>query len=302
MGTNNVSTISDQDLLKEIGRRFEEKEASIQEMEFMTKKLLDLNEKTKKAEEVKSQFLSLIKNEFNNPISTLLSASGRLAQGRNLDKAPTMHRMMHMELLRLDFQLQNIFSASEIEAGEIGNDFSKLNLQGLYEDVLKTFSYQIEDKNLTPEIYIQTNSHFVSDNNKVTMILKNLLSNAIEFSYPNEVFRITFSERDEHFILEVYNRGETIQVDEKAKVYNRFVHFNRGEARAQSGLGLGLSVVRGFIEALDGDVDYFSEENRTTFTVSFPKITEADTTSLGGNDVMFEDFESNDGEDEFFEM
>ncbi len=51
-----IVEISDQDLLKEIGRRFEEKSASISEMEFLTKKLLEMNEKSKEAEEAKSIF------------------------------------------------------------------------------------------------------------------------------------------------------------------------------------------------------------------------------------------------------
>lgn len=68
-----ITETSDNDLLEEIKRRFDEKQASINEMEFMTKKLLDLNEKNKQAQDVKSKFLSLIKNEFNNPMSSLLN-------------------------------------------------------------------------------------------------------------------------------------------------------------------------------------------------------------------------------------
>jgi phosphopantetheinyl transferase (holo-ACP synthase) len=75
-----IQEISDKTLLDEISRRFAEKEASIKEMEFMTKKLLDMNEKTKEAEATKSKFLSLIKNEFNNPISTLLSLSKKIVE------------------------------------------------------------------------------------------------------------------------------------------------------------------------------------------------------------------------------
>lgn len=67
--------VTDNELLEEISRRFEEKKSSIKEMEFMTKKLLKMNDKYKHAQDVKSRFLSLIKNEFNNPMSSLLNIS-----------------------------------------------------------------------------------------------------------------------------------------------------------------------------------------------------------------------------------
>ena len=81
-----VAKISDKELLSEIGRRFEEKSASIAEMEFMTKKLLEMNEKSKEVEEAKSYFLSLIKNEFNNPLSSLLSFSKKLKSDMDVSR------------------------------------------------------------------------------------------------------------------------------------------------------------------------------------------------------------------------
>jgi len=66
-----IAKVNDTQLLKEIDRRFKEKASSIEEMEFLTKKLLEMNEKSKNIQEVKSQILSLVKNEFNNPLSSL---------------------------------------------------------------------------------------------------------------------------------------------------------------------------------------------------------------------------------------
>ena len=136
------------DTLKEVARRFEEKNASIVEMEFMTKKLLELNEKTKHAEAIKSQFLSLIKNEFNNPISSLLNLSHSVVTGKHLDKIRSISEMMEMELLRLDFQLKNIFAATEIEAGETANHFSLVNFRTVFDDAMASFPYLVEEKKL----------------------------------------------------------------------------------------------------------------------------------------------------------
>ena len=291
--------IKDAELLEEISRRFAEKEASIQEMEFMTKKLLDMNEKTKEAEATKSKFLSLIKNEFNNPISTLLNISNKLVRNQHPDKFETMSQMMHLELLRLDFHLKNIFSATEIEAGEIANDFSTIDVESLFNDTLDTFQYLIKDKNLTVELDKQTDETLVSDTQKLYMILLNLVSNACEFSYPDNAVNLVVKSTPEAFLITVEDRGEGIKIEDKKEIYNRFTQFHSGETRPYSGLGLGLSVTRAFVEALDGEIDYESQKGHTVFTVTLPKIDPATASnSIGANEFMFDDF----GDDDMVEM
>jgi signal transduction histidine kinase len=284
--------LSDQELLGEISRRFDEKEASIKEMEFMTKKLLEMNEKTKAAEATKSKFLSLIKNEFNNPISTLLNISKKLVEKKNQEKFEAMSQMMHLELLRLDFHLKNIFNATEIEAGEIANDYSVINFESIYTDVMDSFRYLIEDKRLKVSLTVEQTGDFVSDAQKVYMILLNILSNACEFSYPEKEVLVRFKELKENFCIEVEDFGEGIFVEDKKEIYNRFTQFHKGETRPYSGLGLGLSVARALVEALDGDIDYESSKGHTTFTLYLPKTDQKDaSTSLGSNEFMFDDFD-----------
>lgn len=289
---NSIQKLSDKELLVEISRRFEEKEASIKDMEIMTKKLLQLNEKTKEAEASKSKFLSLIKNEFNNPVSTLLSMGRKLVEKKNTDKFDEISNMMNLELLRLDFHLKNIFCATEIEAGEIANDYSTVDINDIYKDVLPSFKYIIEDKKLKVSIEIETESQFVSDAQKFYMIMLNIISNACEFSYPDKNVNVKFSEGAERFYLKVEDFGEGILIKQKKDIYNRFTQFHAGETRPYSGLGLGLSVAREFVEALDGEIDYTSVKGHTVFTVSLPKLNPENTSaSLGANEFMFDDFD-----------
>jgi signal transduction histidine kinase len=291
----NVQKLTDQELLGEIGRRFEEKSASIQEMEFMTKKLLELNERTKQAESIKSQFLSLIKNEFNNPISSLLNLANMITARKHPDKFEQMSAMLHMELLRLDFQLKNIFSATEIEAGEIGSDYSTINFRSIYEDVLTSFKYLITEKNLTVALDRCEDEGFVSDAHKVYMILLNLVSNACEFSYPDAKVGVSLKKIEAGYRISVEDTGEGVDVKYINEIYNRFTKFSSGKTRAHAGLGLGLSVARGLAEALDGEIFAESEEGYTLFCVDLPEVDSAGVgASEGGNEFLFDDFGDDD--------
>jgi signal transduction histidine kinase len=287
-----MSNVSDDNLLKEISRRFEEKQASIAEMEFMTKKLLTLNEKNQNSQKVKSKFLSLIKNEFNDPMSSLLNIVNMMIKKSDNEKISTLSDMMKKELLKLDFSLKNIFSASEIEAGEIANDYSTVELKAIFDETVEYFSSVIEEKSLTLEYLNRCDEKIIADSQKLNIILLNLISNACEYSYPNAKILVTLFCDEKNYTIEVQDEGEGVYAQHTKEIYNRFSHFETGKTRATAGLGLGLSVTRGMVEALNGTIDNITRDSKTIFIVKFKKIDEKDidlSTGFGSNEFIFDD-------------
>ncbi len=288
-----LSKIADKEIIAEIQKRFDEKEASIQEMEFMTKKLLEMNEKTKKAEQIKGEFLSIIKNEFNNPVSSLLNLANSLNRKLDENKQESVVKLLNMELLRLDFHLKNIFAATDIEAGDIANYYAKINLRSVFDDATKSFRYIIEEKHLEISFNDATETPIVSDANKIFMILLNLISNACEFSFENAKIDVSFFIEDEKFVICVSDEGEGINVSFQNMVFDRFAKLSSGRTRAHTGLGLGLSVTRGMAEALGGDVEFETKEGSTKFYVKIPLVNDEITTNSfsDSNTVLFDDFD-----------
>lgn len=294
-----MSKINDNDLLQEIDRRFKEKQSSIEEMEFMTKKLLKLNEANRDSQEAKSQFLSLIKNEFNNPMSSLLNITNILIKKVDDPAITNLSQMMKMELLKLDFSLKNIFSASEIEAGETANDYSIVNIKEIVDEVISYFSYLVDEKSLHVKYICNCDSEIISDAQKINIILLNLISNACEYSYENSTINVIIDCDDTHYSITVEDSGEGISQDHAKNIYNRFSHFESGQTRRTAGLGLGLSVTRGMAEALEGSIDNITKDGKTIFIVSIPKIDKETvdvSQGFGSNEFMFD---NDDGMVEF---
>jgi len=286
-----ITNISDEELLKEIDRRFEEKSASIAEMEFMTKKLLELNEKSKEAEAAKSYFLSLIKNEFNNPLTALLSFSKKIKSDIDVSRLDSIGSMMRSELTYLDFSLKNIFAASEIEYGEMSSAFARITPEDLVEETVEYFGHIIKEKSLTVRVKNMIGGKMVTDGQKLYLILLNFLSNACEYSYPHADINIVFASKDGNYIIRVEDYGEGVYAAHSKSIYNRFYKHNTGKTRPGQGLGLGLSVVKELAESLDGSLDHFSEEDKTVFLVKLSHIDEA-TLSISeglGSDEFFEE-------------
>lgn len=288
----NISNITDDKLLQEIQRRFNEKQASIDEMEKMTKKLLILNEKNKKSQEVKSKFLSLIKNEFNNPMSSLLNIANRLVKKPDMQKTADLSSLMKTELLKLDFSLKNIFCASEIEAGEISNDFSIVKVEDIFDEVKEYFSFLIDEKSLQVEYSCANEEDMISDSQKINLILLNLVSNACEYAFHNSLIEVDFRSNDEESIISVTDRGESIP--DSQEIYSSFYHYESGNARRTAGLGLGLSVISGLVDSLNGTIEHHTEDDKITFRVKIQKVNEEDVNlskGIGANEFIFDDSE-----------
>ena len=292
----NFDDISDAVLLEEVKRRFDQKNTTLDEMAFLTKKLYVLNEKMKEHDSIKGEFLSLIKNVFNNPLSSLLNLSSMMRKNVDSPKTQTMKQLLDMELRKLNFQLNNIFTAAEIEAGEIANYWSEIDLRLLIEEIKESFDYLIEEKALHFEVNVSLDRLIVSDSKKLHTIFSNLISNACEYSFPNTKVSIVASiDNNESMCISVSNVGDVIAKEYKKEIFSRFKKVGVRESKARTsvdGLGLGLSIVSSLAESLDGSVDYISSQNETTFTVCMKLQDQGKAEALmseSANEFMFDD-------------
>ncbi|MDR0665524.1 MAG: sensor histidine kinase [Helicobacteraceae bacterium] len=283
--------INDDELIGELSRRLNEKNASIKEMEFLTKKLLALNEKTKENESIKDQFMSIVISSFSNPLKSLLEMANSLAEKGDRGDFDSIAHQINVELLRLDFEFTNIFAATEIEEGKIENVYSNIKFDDVFQKARNALRYLIKGKELSVVLASREDSGFIADERKIYIILINLLSNACEFSYPKSSVIVELKRLENDFLLSVTDFGEGVNVEYAAQVYCRFARFGGGKVRSRQGLGLGLSVARGLCEALEGKIDFESKESRTVFRVTFPIAREVEC--AGGESDLFDEFKKN---------
>jgi signal transduction histidine kinase len=89
------------------------------EVTFLSRKILDLNKQLIESEKAKSRFLSLIASELNNPMTALLGIIPHLIPPSG-DPREAVFELLHEEALLLDSRIQNLVAASEIEGGDNG--------------------------------------------------------------------------------------------------------------------------------------------------------------------------------------
>jgi signal transduction histidine kinase len=230
------------------------------------KKEQDLNE-------LKSRFVSMASHEFRTPLSAIQTSAiliGKLNDAGNEQKREKYVDQIKKNVKQLVVILNDFLSLSKLEEGKVkatNEVFDSINLsKTLIEELSMT-------KNLGRNIILSSPDHSVLlnlDPKLVRHILMNLLSNAIKYSPKNKDINIRIEENDQYVSFEIKDQGIGIPEEEQDKLFERF--FRAKNAQNIQGTGLGLNIVKQYVELMNGTIDFKSKTNLgTTFLVKFPK-------------------------------
>ncbi len=298
---NQTNNISDEVLLSEISKRVEKYKNAVDNLNMMNKQLLDLNQKLAESEAMKSHFISNITNEMINPFASILGLSKSIVDcpDADVERMKRMAMMINREAFNLDFQFKNIFAAAEIEAGSVEPNISVVNIDELLGSLMDNYSREIELKKLQKVLVNKSEQSpllFKTDGDKLTIVVSNLLCNAINFNRPNKVVEIAYGINDEgNLWVSVRDEGMGISPENQKIIYDRFRRLDSGINSINRGHGLGLSINKAYIDFLGGTLELETEENvGAKFTITIPE------SQMGSNDYSDEANEVFFGGEEIF--
>ncbi|UBM61868.1 HAMP domain-containing histidine kinase [Candidatus Sulfidibacterium hydrothermale] len=280
---------------KEIKNLQEENRRLLAEVEELNKKLVE-------SEAFKSHFLSNVTNEIVNPFASVIGLSQQIMTlyKNSCPEAAEVAALIHAEASSLDFQLRNIFVAARLEAGEEIPEPSKIIMEEVLQETIKKIRQEADKKEI--RIVVNTNPDcpdFVTDKNKLDLILLNLLSNAIHFSENGKTVTLSTDCTDQELIIEVKDEGIGMTKEEKSRIFDRFHRANPRIQSVSPGSGLGLAVVEGLLFLLNGNIEIETAPGAgTTIKVTLPAMSIDDIPS---DDVLFfdDDDEENSEEESF---
>ena len=268
-------TITDEELLRELDKRFKECKKMLDEQKELSRELAVANKKLIESEALKSHFISSITNEIINPFASVLGLSRNILMVKNGDwnKVSTMAKMIYAEASGLDFQFRNIFAAARIEAGDVSIESTESDIVEISQQVIESLKHEAEKKNIDIRITDNFKSgKFNTDPEKVRLIILNLLSNAIKFSRENDVVLVQLDKDVNQMVLSIEDHGSGLENLERETIFDRFVKGNSQINSVNPGHGIGLSVVKSFTELLSGTIEISdSPGSGCRFTVRIPE-------------------------------
>jgi len=290
--------ITDEELMEELSKRFANSRKAFSDLSVVNRKLLEMNERLKRSASLKSNFLSNIRNEINNPLNAIMGLAEQLAIiGAGNENVSSISSLIGAEANHLDFQLRNIFMAAELEAGEVSPRCVKVHIATSLRDQVDSFRHTAAKKNVSIELILpeyEDGALAVVDFEKFQIIISNLLSNAIEYSTDGGAVEIASSvDGDGCLRISVQDHGVGIAPEDQQRIFDRFVQLETGTTRSHLGHGLGLSITKALVDLMQGSICLTSSPGEgTRFTVILPPcsiLDDKDSFSESGNLFLFDD-------------
>ena len=224
----------------------------------------------------KSEFLANMSHELRTPLNSLLILSQDLAENRNnnltseqVESSKIIYRS-GCDLLEL---INEVLDLSKIEAGKMTLNVDKVSLMGIIKDINDDFKHQADKKNLQFTVQSSDNvpNYIFTDKQRLTQVLRNIISNAIKFTSQGRV-SIALSAESENLIFKITDSGIGISLPEQTSIFEPFRQADSGTSRKYGGTGLGLSISRDLIKLLQGEIFLESALGKgSTFTILIPK-------------------------------
>jgi len=288
-----MQNISDQQLLDELKNRFDRNQQVMKEQHELLGQLEKINARLVQSEQVQRGFLSNIRNEINNPLTSIIGLSRDMTNSHaDRDQLVKSAQLIFAESFVLQFQLQNIFVAAELEAGQVQPYVVNVNVKKLLESTMESFSHLIRRKNLHV-VFEATDLVFKTDSEKLKIIVSNLLMNAIGHSSQDAQVTIKIHRNEgNNLVVSVIDKGKGIPQDKLEKIFDRFVQLDTGTTKMHAGQGLGLSVVKSLVEFVGGFVEVKSKIGEgSEFIIQIPEMSGLEhphESSTDGNEFVFD--------------
>jgi PAS domain S-box-containing protein len=228
-------------------------------------------EKEKELGELKSRFVSIASHEFRTPLSAILSSVSLIDRYKNPEDE--QKRIKHIERIKenvshLNEMLKDLLSLGKLEEGMIKAAPELFDANEQIKELCIEMQ-EIAKQGQTIEYNFTGNTVGFSDKKLLRNVLVNLISNAIKFSLENEVIAVSAQQDQDNLIISIADRGIGISKEDQEKLFERF--FRAKNAVNIQGTGLGLHIVKKYVDLLQGNIQIKSElEKGTTFTLIIP--------------------------------
>jgi PAS domain S-box-containing protein len=234
---------------------------------------------------MKSEFISLASHQLRTPLSAIKTYSHMLAEGYMGDLNEGQIKSLNTIITasnRMNDLISTLLNITRIESGTIAVSSKMVHIDDLINEVLPELLLMAVEKRITVTLESQNSSRnrIRTDALIVKEIITNLVSNAIKYTPKNGAVIIAVKPRTNDILIEVHDSGWGIPSYSQDQIFSKFFRGKNIVKRETTGTGLGLYLVKGLIDALDGKIWFKSQESAgTSFFFTLPRAKRASKTS-----------------------
>jgi signal transduction histidine kinase len=219
----------------------------------------------------KNELIGIVAHDLKNPLTSALSVAELFSSEKITDDQNEYLGVMLRSLNRMNSLVSKILEIKVLESSSLKITYTEVDIKQVIEQVISALKIQSDNKNISIVADLDESTAAI-DNSLLVQILDNLLSNAIKFSYHNSKVSVTLKEENQKLRFEIIDEGPGIMEEDKPRLFQKFQKLRAQPTNGESSTGLGLSIVKKYVEALKGKVWCESEfGNGAKFIVEFKK-------------------------------
>ncbi len=263
--------------IKELGEGRYDQEISIDgpgNLRLLGQRLDWLRAELKELNEQKQQFLRHISHELKTPLTAIREATELLNDGIGGTLTEQQAEITHIlkdNTIRLQRMIENLLNYTKLESIQLKLHLQQISLADLAARVIGAHELSIRNKQLAIETKFNVDQ-VTADHEKLTIIMDNLISNAVRYSPELGHIKICAGEDKNRFIIEVIDNGPGLDKADQDKLFSPFYRGTHLHKSLISSSGLGLAITKDLVEAHDGSIELAPSNHGAHFIVTLPKI------------------------------
>jgi signal transduction histidine kinase len=221
------------------------------------KKLKKYAEDLKELNATKDKFFGIIAHDLKNPFTSILGASEVLAANAGEFDTETIRKfsvLLHDAGKNGFAMLENLLEWSRSQTGRLTYIPRKLNVREVIRQNLENLTLTANQKEITMQMSVPEDLYMVADLNMTHTILRNILTNALKFTYRKGTVTITAIRNEKDVNIAITDNGIGISEEEQKKLFRMDVKYTRIGTAEERGTGLGLLLCRELVEKQGGKI------------------------------------------------
>ena len=247
---------------KELNNDLDHIEKNARDLVVLSNKLAESEKLLQKLNASKDRFFSIISHDLKNSFFSIMSLSKKLADPENSESEEQkthVAQLLYENSAKLYSFLENLLTWARVQRGETTYEPKIIDLHKLCIEIVQIFLLKAGEKNITLENCVGYNTQVVADENMVNTILRNLVSNALNFTKSSGTVRIISEVKDDNIIVSVEDNGVGISKENQTKLFQIDQKYIGRNTEGEKGTGLGLILCKEFIEKHGKDIWIESE-------------------------------------------
>ena len=233
-----------------------------------------LKSKLKELDELKNEFITITSHELLTPLTPITGYIDTLRDG-GLGELTNDQRealdTVHREIEKLRSHIRNLLSIRDLQGAGMKFELAPTDLRELMADAVRLVAPVAAERKVSVRTEATGDLEITTDPEKLTAVAVELLSNAVKFNSEGGEITVAIKREGPSVSVVVGDDGIGIEETDLHQVFEKFYQIHRGDTRNYEGIGIGLTVARGIVEALGGTIDISSVRDKGTHvTVTLP--------------------------------